>query len=354
MKICILGDTHFGMRNDSQIFFDYAEEFYTKCLFPYLKENNITTILQLGDFWDRRKYINFNTLKRTKEIFLDFLSRENIELITLLGNHDVFYKNSNEVNSSDLLLSEYKNVKVINTPQTISIGSEPFCIIPWICSDNYNDCIKEISNTTANFCVGHFEINGFMMYRGGHLCNEGLDASLFRKFEYTFSGHYHHKSSKNDIHYVGSPMEMTWMDYKDDRGFHIFDLDNRDLVFYKNPFIMHHRLVYNDADNDYSNVDVDYLNGKYVKVVVVNKTSPYTFDRYMDKIYSVEPADVNIVEDFTDLTEGVDDEMVNQAEDTLTILNKTVDTLSEDGIDNGKLKNILRELYIEANNIGVV
>lgn len=117
---------------------------------------------------------------------------------------------------------------------------------------------------------------------------------------------------------------------------------------------MHHRLVYNDADNDYSNVDVDYLKGKYVKVVVVNKTSPYTFDRYMDKIYSVEPADVSIVEDFTDLTEGLDDDMVNQAEDTLTILNKTVDTINENGIDNTKLKNILRELYVEANNLGVV
>ena len=71
MKICILGDTHFGMRNDSLVFLDYCEKFYDEVFFPYLEKNNIKKILQLGDFWDRRKYINFNTLKRTIEMFLN-------------------------------------------------------------------------------------------------------------------------------------------------------------------------------------------------------------------------------------------------------------------------------------------
>ena len=181
-------------------------------------------------------------------------------------------------------------------------------------------------------------------------CQEGLSRDLFRKFEYTFSGHYHHKSNSCGIHYLGNPYELTWQDYQDDRGFHIFDVVSRDLVFHKNPFTMFHRISYNDVDNDYTNVDVSHLKGKYVKVVVVSKTSPYSFDRFMDSVYAAEPADVSIVEDFTDLSEGLEEDMVNQSEDTLTILNKTVDTISEPNIDNIKLKNILRELYIESLN----
>jgi hypothetical protein len=70
----------------------------------------------------------------------------------------------------------------------------------------------------------------------------------------------------------------------------------------------------------------------------------------MNNLYNVNPADITIVEDFTELTEGVEDDMVNQAEDTLTILNKYVDSVQEDNIDNNKLKTLLKELYLEALN----
>jgi hypothetical protein len=70
----------------------------------------------------------------------------------------------------------------------------------------------------------------------------------------------------------------------------------------------------------------------------------------MNNLYNVNPADITIVEDFTDLTEGVEDDMVNQAEDTLTILNKYVDSVTEENIDNTKLKTLLKELYVEALN----
>ena len=353
-KIALITDQHFGARNDSQLFLDYYEQFYSEVFFPKLLEENVKCLLILGDTFDRRKYINFNSLQRAKKMFFDKLEEYAIDTYMLVGNHDTYYKNTNEVNSVRILIDDNDYIHIIDKPQTITpVSGHKFCMIPWICADNYQDCIKEISNTDASFCCGHFEIQGFASWRGV-ISHEGLSRDLFRKFEYTFSGHYHHKSNSDGIYYLGNPYELTWMDYQDQRGFHIFDVDSRDLVFHQNPFVMFHRFVYNDNDQDYSNINVDYLKNKYVKVVVVSKNSPYTFDRFMDKIYAVEPADVSIVEDFTDLTEGLDDDMVNQAEDTLTILNKTVDSINEDGIDNIKLKTILRELYVEASNLGVV
>ena len=356
MKVAIITDQHFGARNDSVNFLDFYEKFYREVFFPKLKEEGIKTVLILGDTFDRRKYVNFYSLKRTKEMFFDILERELIDVYMLAGNHDTYFKNTNDVNSVDLLLREYENVVVLDTPQTIHLEygevNHDVCMIPWICPENYDRCMEEMKNTSADICMGHFEIDGFAMYRGMP-SHEGLDRGLFNKFDFTFSGHYHHKSSNGDIYYLGNPYELTWQDYNDPRGFHLFDLSSRQLEFIQNPYTMFHKVTYDDkveSITDLTNKDFSSYTNTYVKVVVVNKTNPYLFDKFMNNLYNVNPADITIAEDLVDYSEGLDDEMVDQAEDTLTVLNKFVDNINEENIYNNKLKNILKELYVEALN----
>jgi hypothetical protein len=182
---------------------------------------------------------------------------------------------------------------------------------------------------------------------------EGLSSDIFRRFDFTFSGHYHHRSSNGNIHYLGNPYELTWQDYNDDRGFHLFDLNTYDLTFIKNPNVMFHRITYDDKENsitEINNKDLSKYTNTYVKVVVLNKTNPYLFDKFMDNLYKVNPIDITIAEDFTDLTEGVEDDMLDQAEDTMTIIGKYVDSIKEEHIDNERLKTIMKELYVEALN----
>ncbi len=352
MKVAIITDQHFGARNDSVNFLDYYEKFYRDIFFPKLKQEGIKTLLILGDTFDRRKYVNFYTLKRTKEMFFDVLHEEGIEVHMLAGNHDTYFKNTNDVNSVELLLQEYGNVHVIDSPEEIFVGPHQICMMPWICPENYDESIELLKNTKALVCMGHFEIEGFAMYRGMP-SHEGLERGLFNKFDFTFSGHYHHKSSDGDIYYLGNPYELTWQDYNDPRGFHVFDLSSRQLEFIRNPYTMFHKITYDDkveSITDLTSKDFSSYTNTYVKVVVVNKTNPYLFDKFMNNLYNVNPADITIAEDLTDYSEGLDDDMVDQAEDTLTVLNKFVDNIKEDNIDNNKLKNILKELYVEALN----
>ena len=356
MKIVIITDQHFGARNDSIHFLDYYERFYRDTFFPSLEEHGINTVLILGDTFDRRKYVNFYTLKRAREMFFDKLYNKDIQVHMLVGNHDTYFKNTNEVNSVDLLLQEYTNINVISDPQTIHLKysdtSFDICMMPWICSENYNNSLAEIQNTSATICMGHFEIQGFAMYRGMP-SQEGLSRELFRKFDFTFSGHYHHRSSADGIHYLGNPYELTWQDYNDTRGFHIFDLNTRSLDFIKNPNVMFHKIIYDDkaeSITEITNKDLNKYTNTYVKVVVINKTNPYLFDKFMNNLYNINPVDVTIAEDFTDLTEGVEDDMMDQAEDTLTIINKFVNGIQEEHINNEKLKTVMRELYVEALN----
>lgn len=351
-KVALITDQHFGARNDSVNFLDYYEKFYENIFFPTLESENIKEVIMLGDTFDRRKYVNFYSLERTKKMYFDRLKAGGYKVTMIAGNHDTYFKNTNDVNSPDLLLREYDNIQIIDKgPVSLKFGNHNITFIPWICPENYESTMEFIKNSRDPICMGHFEIAGFAMHRGMP-SEEGLDRGIFRKFEYTFSGHYHHKSSADDIYYLGNPYELTWQDYNDDRGFHIFNLDSRSLRFIRNTYRMFHRISYDDraeSITEINNKDLSEYAQTYVKVVVVNKTNPFLFDKFMSNLYNVNPLDVTIAEDFADL-ESDDTDMVDEAEDTLTIIKNYVAGINEEKLDANKLNTIITELYVEALN----
>ena len=349
MKVAIITDQHFGARGDSVQCLDYYEKFYSTVFFPKLQESNVTHILILGDTFDRRKYINFNTLSRAKKMFFDVAHDSNIKITMIAGNHDTYYKNTNEVNSPELTLAEYDNIHMITKPSTIEVFGTEVCFLPWICADNYVDSLEEIKNTKAEICMGHLEVSGFAMYRGVE-SHEGMSKETFSKFDMVFSGHYHHKSDDGHIFYLGNPYELTWQDYNDPRGFHIFDLSTRTLEFVHNPYSLFVRHEYDDTLGEDDPLFTNFTD-KYVKIVVVNKTNLYKFDQFVTSVYKSNPLDVKIIEDFSEFTEGQVDDKIN-LEDTNSVVSNYIDSLETD-VDKEKLKSFMKTLYTEAINIEV-
>jgi hypothetical protein len=185
----------------------------------------------------------------------------------------------------------------------------------------------------------------------GTVCHGGINRATLRKYDMVLTGHFHHKSNDDHIFYVGTPGEMTWADYNDARGFHIFDLNTRTLDFIQNPYRMFLKINYDDSVQDFEywkNYNYTVLKDTYVKVIVINKDNPYLFDNMIDTLYKSGITDISIVEDFTDITTGPED-VVDQAEDTMTLLSKHIDNLTLN-VDNDKIKNLMRELYVEALN----
>lgn len=353
MKACIITDQHFGARNDNVAFLDFYERFYTNCFFPKLKKEKINTVLILGDTFDRRKYINFNSLKRAKDMFFEPLREMGVKVYMIAGNHDVFFKNTNEVNSPALILGEYADIiTVIDDPTEIEVGGHKICMMPWICTDNVERSVNMIENTKSTLCMGHFEIQGFAMYRGME-SHEGLNPDLFKKFDMVFSGHYHHKSDNGHIYYLGNPYELTWQDFDDPRGFHLFDLQTRQLEFIQNPYKMFHKVFYDDLNkklDDIIHIDFSHLKDTFVKVIVKNKTNPYWFDLFIERLEKVGLVDLQVVEDHLNLNLEADDDIVNEAEDTVTILKKYVDSIDVQ-TDKQKLEKLIRDLYSEALSV---
>jgi DNA repair exonuclease SbcCD nuclease subunit len=351
LKVAIITDQHFGARNDSIAFLDFFQKFYDDTFFPSLDAAGINTVLILGDTFDRRKYVNFYALDRAKKMFFDKLEERGIRVHMLAGNHDTYYKNTNDVNSPDLLLREYNNIDVIDSPETIVIDGTSICMMPWICPENYQESLDQIKNTKAEICMGHFEIAGFAMHRGME-SHDGLSKEIFDKFDMVFSGHYHHRSDDGHIYYLGNPYELTWQDFKDTRGFHLFDLERRELEFIPNPNTMFERVEYDDKDCEPIDLDLIDLNGKYVKLVVVNKTDYYKFDKFIQKLYNKGCYEIKIIEDFSEFEEGQIDEEIN-LEDTVSVLSNYVDSIETD-VDKEQIKTFMRTLYTEAVNQEVV
>ena len=133
MKIAILADTHFGARNDSQLFLDYFTDFFEKTFFPECEKRGIKTIIHLGDLMDRRKFVNFNTLSQMREKFVNPLVTGQYDFHCIIGNHDTYFKNTNDVNSPvELFGDRYENIHIYDSPVSITLDGCKFGLVPWI------------------------------------------------------------------------------------------------------------------------------------------------------------------------------------------------------------------------------
>lgn len=353
MKIAILNDTHCGARNSSDIFMQYQEKFYADVFFPYLLENGITNILHLGDYYEHRKYVNFKALEHNRKIFLQKLREHNITMDIIPGNHDVFYKNTNELCSLKELMGHYTDcVNIHMEPTVIQYDALNVALIPWINVSNYADTMEYIKKCSASIVAGHFEFSGFEMYKG--IPNpHGMDTSDFQRFEMVLSGHFHTKSSRDNVHYLGSQMEFTWGDCDDPKYFHILDTDTRQITSVLNPHTLHTKVVYNDEKMDYNGYDVSKLDNQFVKVVVEKKSDYFGFDRFIDRIQQRPIHELKIAESFEEfLGENVEDEEI-QLDDTQVLLDSYVEAVETDA-DKEKLKSLLRGLYVEAQDTQLV
>ena len=351
MKIAVLNDTHCGIRNSSEVFLDNAEKFYNEVFFPECEKQDIKQILHLGDYYDHRKFVNFKALNHNRRVFLDQLRKRGMSMDIIPGNHDTYYKNTNELNSLKECLGHYMNeVNIVMEPKVMKYGSLNIGLVPWICNDNYEQCMNFIKDCKADWIGAHLELKGFEMMRG--LTNtHGMSPDIFKRFEMVLTGHYHVGSKKDNIWYLGSQMEFFWSDAHDPKFFHIIDTETRQIEKIRNNNTLFEKVVYNDEEIDYNSYNKD-LSKKFVKVVVTNKTDPFTFDRFIDNIQNQDIYELKIAENFNEFVgANVDDEDMN-FEDTTEIVDTYIDAVDTD-LDKDKIKVQMRELMTEAQTLEI-
>jgi len=340
MRIAVITDSHYGARKGSKHLHDYFELFYKNVFFPYLEENGITTVVHMGDIFDSRKSIDYQSLEWAKRVVFEPLKKYKVYAIT--GNHDCYYKDTNYVNSPELLLKDYTNIKTYSKATEIKIDKLKILLLPWINSENYEESCEVIDQSKAKITMGHLEINGFKATRG-HIMETGMDVSVFNKFDKVFSGHFHTRSTDGKIHYLGNPYEMFWNDVNDTRGFHIFDTETLEHTPVDNPYKLFYNIYYEDTN--YKLFNTTEYESKIVKLIVRKKSKPKQFEKFIDKLYSAGIQELKIIENFN-IQENEEFD-IDEEESTISILNRYIDE-SEFEFDKNIIKGIFQDLYRQA------
>ena len=343
MKVAIITDTHYGARKGSKHIHDYFEMFYKNVFFPSLEEHNIDTVIHMGDIFDSRKAIDLQSLEWAKKVVFEPLKKYKVHAI--IGNHDCYYKDTNYVNSPELLLNDYSNITTYSELAEINIDGLGILLIPWINSSNYDNAKNVIQNCKSKIAMGHLEMNGFQATRG-HVMENGMEVNVFDNFTRVYSGHFHTRSNDGKIYYLGNPYEMFWNDVNDPRGFHIFDTETLTHTPINNPYRLFYNIYYEDTPHQL--FDFTEYDNKIVKVIVRQKTNSRNFERFIDKLYSSGVQDLKIIENFQ-LQEN-EEFAISEEENTITILNRYVDE-SEIDLDKSKIKGILQDIYKLAREV---
>jgi DNA repair exonuclease SbcCD nuclease subunit len=337
-RVAVLSDSHYGAKKGSKHLHDYFELFYKNIFFPTLEEHGVEVVIHMGDAFDSRKSIDYQSLEWAKRVVFDPL--RNYETHMIIGNHDCYYKSTNDVNSPALLLKDYPNIKVYSSPTNTKVGGIDMTFIPWICSENYDETVKVIKKSKAKIAMGHLELQGFRVNKHLVMEDHGTDPKMFDKFQKVFSGHYHTRSDNGKIFYLGNPYEMYWTDVNDTRGFHIFDTETLEHTPINNPYKLFYNIYYEDTPHQL--FDATEYQNKIVKVIVRKKSKPKDFEKFVDKLYSVGVQDLKIIENFE--IQEAEDFQVDDDENTITILNRYIDE-AEIEFDKNRIKTIFQDLY---------
>ena len=348
MKVALITDLHLGYKENtvqSKMMYETLDRF-----FEYVKNNQIKNIFVLGDIFNYRTNIDFMTIKNSYEHFINPIVEQDIKAFIIAGNHDCYFKNTNDVYSVELLFSHIKNLHLIkNKPEEIILENTSFGLVPWMCPENFNDCMDFINTTNSDYLLGHFEINGFTMVKGVQ-CKNGISVDKFKKFKKVFSGHFHINDDKKNICYIGTPYEKDWNDRASNKGFYILDLDNGKYEYIKNDDNFHITIEYN---NGFNINDLKTLKDKNVKVIVNNIEKQSQFDKDIIELQLVNPYKLSIIENTqTTINESInntltDDNVIFSENDNIKLIENYTDLIETD-LDKTKLRDLFIEIYNES------
>jgi DNA repair exonuclease SbcCD nuclease subunit len=285
-KSIILGDCHFDEKHGDAKLLKIQQHFFDS-LIQYCVDNEINRIYQVGDITHNRTSLSLNVQSSLLRIFME-LEMNQIEMVYIIGNHDIFYKDSREIFSMEVFEKAFPTTfKVIKEPTLL----DDIYLVPWMVSGE-----KLNVPQGARAIIGHFEMKDFYVtktFKSEH----GLTKDQFKDIP-VFSGHYHLKQDVGNIHYVGTPYQLDWNDFNSLKGIHILDHSTMTATFVENKSTTQHIKLYLDVDT--KKVEIEGYSGvsssDASKILDVIVNGPHKFKIYAKKELAITKKLVEILE----------------------------------------------------------
>lgn len=338
-KVIILGDCHFGIKNHDSKIAEYQLKFFKDVLIPYIKANDVKTIIQTGDWFDSRRAIRHATLHLIRKHIIPLIDKDQ-RWYVLVGNHDMALKEAVHPNSCSEILGVYDNFVVIDEPMTVSVDGIDIDLIPWICKENKKQIRQYISDSKSYYAVGHFELSGFYYYRG--VASDGENKGFLSDYGQVWSGHFHTRSNNGNIRYVGTPYQLTHGDADDARGFEVFDTETKAIEFIENPNRLYTKIYYNHATFDKTSVPL--YKDMHVKLIIESRGEAAAFDVLIEE-FSECVASIDVIDNFDVVS--ADSNLKIDITDTLKIISDYIDELDDTPVIKKEIKKIMTALYKE-------
>ena len=280
MKVWLVSDTHFGIKNNDETWLNIFNEYFQKELIPFFKDNvsKDDILIHCGDVFDNRKTIGLNTIN----VVLDIFSQLNnifssIKIIT--GNHDMYNKNIRDIVSIDIL-QYFSNVTIYKNESYEIIDGKKCLFVPF-CNDSEEEksILNKYRKSGIDYVFCHSDIANTMLGIGNY-SRSSLQLSNYNGIE-VYSGHIHYRSTTKNIHYIGTPYSMTRNDYNNPKGVYSLDLKTGKSEFIENT-VSPRFIKVNYKDIDYSTID-DIIRNNYVDLFVVeNEASVKNISDFID------------------------------------------------------------------------
>jgi len=229
-KCAIFTDIHWGRRNNSEDHNIDCDNFIKWFIDNVKNDKTIDHICFLGDWYEHRSSINsitldysYNGMKQLNSLDLPFYC--------LVGNHDLARRNNRSIFTTNPF-EPLKNIKLINEPTVVKEIKNKVLFCPYMFHEEYPSLLQYKNIPVV---MGHLELKGFVLSGQTNTLEHGPDhKEFFKNQKRVFSGHFHKRQEKDNIHYIGNTFPMDFSDANDnDRGMAIYDYEN-DRLEYKN------------------------------------------------------------------------------------------------------------------------
>lgn len=334
MKNIIISDLHFGEKNNSPIHNQDLKDF-----FLYLNdwnEDNLESEGRLiigGDVFHHRDKIDVSTINSAVEAF-DSLRFSNI--ISLKGNHDLYYRDRRDIHSLVILEDMVDVIDFYETEDGLM-----FC--SWILNaEEYDEIIKVSKKKKIETIIGHFEFSTFAM-NDHYVMEHGLTHRSLKHVDRIFSGHYHMRQNKDNVCYIGSPFPFDFNDANDsERGFVVFDDDTLDFEFVNYEKVGVVSCSWKDFLDDEVEIDTENKDTS-VRIVVDEILDESTEEELQNKLREAGFREVKVKYKVNRLNEVVQTESdFKEFESIDSAIVNHLKAIEEKGVDNNLLIDLFR------------